>query len=207
MLAASLLVAFFAYGIPLWYQLHGQKILIVTSGSMAAQTDTDRAPDQFNAGDAVIITPISPHELRVGQVVTFWNLGHTRLTTHRIVDLVSQVDRVQVNDELSVPKLGADGGPVMGQYILTKGDANGDVIDADLTPIGNVRGAVSDVKPGWGSLLAYAHSAMGRLLVFAPALILLLGSELLSWRRRPARVPVPNRRAPLETHDALATPA
>lgn len=192
--AVSLLIALLAYGIPLWYHVHGQRILIVTSGSMAPT---------FNTGDAVIIDKISPNELRPGQIVTFWPIGHGgTLTTHRIADLVEVPDFYPGTETVIKD---ADGRVQKTQFIRTQGD-NNHGYDANLTPVANVRGTVSDVKRGWGYPLGYAHSAMGRFLIFAPPLVLLLTAELLSWRRRPA-TPVAATNKTRESRDALATPA
>ncbi len=191
--AVSLSVALFAYGLPLWYHVHGQRILVVTSGSMERQPGQPVQPGQFNTGDAVVITTIAPTELRTGQVVTFWDAGHSTLTTHRIIDLVEREDLENGKDLGTTTR-----------YIRTKGDSNGSP-DPDLTPVANVRGAVADVKPGWGYFLGYAHSPLGRFLVFAPPLILLLTAELLSWRRRPAAGA--SARDGKEQRDAVASPA
>jgi hypothetical protein len=82
-------------------------------------------------------------------------------------------------------------------------------LDGNLTPVANVRGTVSDVKRGWGYPLGYAHSALGRLLIFAPPLLLLLTAELLSWRRRPAKsnAAAPANPRSREARDAVASPA
>ncbi len=206
-------VAFLSYGIPLWYDLQGQRILIVTSGSMARQPDQPVEPGQFNAGDAVVITPIAPTELQIGQVVTYWDteaktvtVGDTEverhLTTHRIIDLVK---RPQLENNTGAPLVDRNDNAVMVEYIRTKGDSNR-APDPNLTPVSNVRGVVAGVKPGWGYFLGYAHSPIGRFLVFAPALILLLAAEMLSWRRRPEPEPLPSRPT-RGKRDALATPA
>jgi signal peptidase len=189
-------LALLAYGVPLWYHMHGQRILVVTSGSMAPT---------FNAGDAVVITKISPSELRPGQVVTFWPIGHQgALTTHRIINLLERPDFVYGTTD---PITDADGEPQSTQYIRTQGDANSGP-DFDLTPVANVRGAVTEVKKGWGYPLGYAHSPLGRFLIFAPPLVLLLSAELMSWRRRPtkdaATAGAPQSR---EKRDAVASPA
>ena len=65
--------------VPLWFQAHQQRILIVTSGSMAPK---------FDAGDAVVLRAISDEsDLKVGQVISFWPTGSDELVTHRIVAL------------------------------------------------------------------------------------------------------------------------
>jgi signal peptidase len=193
--AASMALALLAYGIPLWYHTHGQRILVVTSGSMAPT---------FNTGDAVVITKISPSELRPGQVVTFWPMGHQgNLTTHRIINLLERPDYIYGT---TTPIEGPNGEAQVSQYIQTQGDANGDP-DYNLTPVANVRGAVTEVKKGWGYPLGYAHSPLGRFLIFAPPLALLLGAELMSWRRRPKPSPTTTSTKTRENRDAVATPA
>ena len=52
-----------------------------------------------------------------------------------------------------------------------------------MVRIENVRGVVIDTKRDWGRWLLQAHSPTGRLFIFAPALLLLLAAEVLSWRR------------------------
>jgi signal peptidase I len=204
--AASMSVAVLAYGIPLWYHLHGQRILVVTGGSMEGPPGSQQVAGQFNVGDAVVITKIAPTELRIGQVVAFRPTGlEGTLTTHRIIDLVEKPDLENVDGNNREVK-DVNGNVVTTRYIRTKGDANSDP-DPDLTPIANVRGAVSQIRPGWGYFLGYAHSPLGRFLVFAPPLILLLGAELLSWRRRPDQPQHSEHDQRREHRDAFATTA
>ncbi|MFN8169098.1 MAG: signal peptidase I [Candidatus Nanopelagicales bacterium] len=163
-----------SYAVPLVYQLRGERLLVVTSGSMAPE---------IQPGDAVVIRPVtSAAQLRVGQVVTFLPRRSTLLITHRIQALVPVERRDTVTDQ---PVLDALGNPVLDPYIRTKGDAN-DGDDADLTPASQVRGIVSEVHAGWGYPLGWAHSPVGRLLLFAPPLLMLIGAEVLS--RIPAHV-------------------
>lgn len=161
--AASLVGILLAHGMPLWYQLHHERVLIVTSGSME--------PD-IRAGDAVVIRRLQASELRVGQIVTFMAPGAERYTTHRIIGIHK---RYLVEDP------GPEDRPAF--YVQTQGDSN-PTPDADFTPIGSVRGIVTSVLPDWGFYLAWAHSDLGRLVLFMPPLTLILAAELLSWRRR-----------------------
>ncbi|HTY73096.1 MAG TPA: signal peptidase I [Actinomycetes bacterium] len=169
---AAILVS---YSVPLWYHLKGEQLLVVTSGSMQPTV---------REGDAVVVHPISPTELRRGMVVTFWTAAQSprRLETHRIVDLktlpVTTSDGHLVYD--------ANGQVETRQVIQTKGDGNA-FPDPNMTPVTNVRGVVVAVKTGWGRQLLWAHSGTGRLLLFGPPLLMLLGAELLSWRRVPRR--------------------
>jgi len=117
-----------SYAVPLAYQLRGERLLVVTSGSMAPE---------IQAGDAVVVRQISSaSQLRVGQVVTFLPRASTLLITHRIEALVPVVRRDLLDDR---PVLDALGNPVLDPYIRTRGDAN-DSADPDLTPATQVRG-------------------------------------------------------------------
>jgi signal peptidase len=163
-----------SYAVPFAYQLRGERLLVVTSGSME--------PD-ISAGDAVVVRQISSaSELRVGQVVTFLPRRSTQLVTHRIEALVPVVRRDPTTDEIVLDALG---NPWLDPYIRTRGDAN-DSADADLTPASQVRGIVADVHSGWGYPLGWAHSPVGRLVLFGPPLLLLVTAEVLS--RLPAVV-------------------
>ena len=79
--AVSLVGIIVTNGVPLWYRLHGDRLLVVTSGSMEPQ---------IHAGDAVVIRPLTAPELRVGQVVTFQAPLSDRYTTHRIVAILRE---------------------------------------------------------------------------------------------------------------------
>ena len=200
----SMTLAVLAYGVPLWYHLQGQRILVVTSGSMAPAPGQPKAYGQFNAGDAVS----SPRSRRTSCASARWSptgRSGTRaaLTTHRIVNLVERQNFLDRHADAD-PRRGA-ARPTYSQYIQTKGDANSGP-DFDLTPVANVRGTVSGVKPGWGYALGYAHAPLGRFLIFAPPLILLLLAELLSWRRRPQAI-APATPRPRESRDAVTSSA
>ena len=163
-----------AYAVPLWYQVHNERILVVTSGSMAPA---------FNAGDAIIVREVQDaSELRVGQVVTFTYTneytGDARLETHRIVDFVSLPETYDNGTVKLDPTTGL---PRMIKYIQTKGDGN-PTVDAQRTEVTKIRGIVRSVKRGWGFWLGWAEAPAGRLLLFAPPLLMLLLAELWSWR-------------------------
>lgn len=193
------LVGAFAAGlaVPYWYQLHGQRLLVVTSGSMSPFVE---------AGDVAVLQLIDdPSQLRVGQVATFYPPGSSHMVTHRIVDLRMYPVMVQ-NDETGEmePQSDASGNPVLRPYIFTKGDAN-ETQDPNATPLSGVRGVVVDAKPGWGRWLAWAQSKIGRFALLAPPLVLLASLELVDSlaerRHRPVRRPA---QAP-EVTDALGT--
>jgi signal peptidase len=167
-----------AFGTPLWFRLHGQKLFIITSGSM----EPNIVP-----GDAVVIQPIGSDELRVGQRVTFRNTVPVRgpsgqvttYTTHRIV----AIKRVDLQDPTTGQFIkDGTGNNRSGWFIQTKGD-NNNAPDPNLTPVQNILGQVVDVLPRWGYFFHLAQTRQGLLLLFAPPLLLILGAEVLSWRR------------------------
>lgn len=156
-----------SYAVPLWYQLHGNRLLVVTSGSMSPE---------IAAGDGVVIQQVTDaSQLRVGQIITFYPVGSATLVTHRIVGMA----RVEREDTQGNGVLGPDGQPIKDPYVKTKGDANRKP-DPNLTPATSVRGIVREVHPGWGVPLAWAHSPMGRLILFVPPLLILALAELRS---------------------------
>ena len=74
--------------------LRGDRLMIVSSGSMAPL---------FRAGDAILTRPLSPGGPLPGTVVSFRAGGTGTVTTHRVVQVLNRPD---------------------GRYIRTKGDAN-----------------------------------------------------------------------------------
>lgn len=180
-----------SYAVPLWFQIHGERLLVVTSGSMAPEIEV---------GDSVVIQQVtSASQLRVGQIVTFYPTGSSTLITHRIIGL-AHVDRV--DDAGDVVDAG-NGKPLSDPYIKTKGDANL-TADPNLTPASQVRGIVRAVYPRWGFALAWAHSGVGRLVLFAPPLLALAASELLSRAGTTPRgllARLRTRRSPVEDAD------
>ncbi|WP_034648572.1 signal peptidase I [Cellulomonas sp. HZM] len=167
--------------VPLWYQAHDQRLLIVTSGSMRPY---------FAAGDAVVMRNVTnPSQLKPGQVVSFWPQNSRRLVTHRVVELIT-IGSSKTNPKTgrAEPVLRPDGSQATAPYIITKGDAN-DVRDPDATPITRVRGIVLSVKPGWGWVLQWTQSPAGRAVMLVPPLLALGTLELMSLsdaRRRRA---------------------
>lgn len=158
--------------VPLWFQVHHQRLLIVTSGSMAPK---------FDAGDVVVLRAISDEsDLKVGQIISFWPTGSTELVTHRIVELRKLPDLEQDKTTGNmVPKLDAAGNPKTKYYVVTKGDANKDP-DANATPVGQIRGVQLAVHRGWGWVLQWAGSPQGRAVMLVPPLVALATLELLA---------------------------
>jgi signal peptidase len=172
--------------VPLWFQANGQRLLVVTSGSMSGSQE-----GAFDAGDAVVMRRIDdPSQLRVGQVASFWPVGSDQLVTHRIVAL-RNLPVMQQDTETGrmVPTVDPETGKVIERpYIFTKGDANADP-DPDATPLSQVRGIVLNVYPRWGWVLDWAGSAQGRLVMLGPPLLALAVLEIMSLvtDRRAAR--------------------
>ncbi|WP_291815669.1 signal peptidase I [Cellulomonas sp.] len=172
---------------PLWYQAQGQRLLIVTSGSMAPR---------FLAGDVVVLRAVSDaSELKPNLVVTFQPVGQTGLVTHRIVSLHRLPAMREVGDGSGrmEPVLGDDGQPVLQPYIRTQGDAN-DSPDANATPVERVQGVLLEVHHGWGPVLSWATSPRGRAVMLVPPLLALATLEVVSvleGRRRAHRAERP----------------
>ena len=162
--------------VPLWFEAHDQRLLVVTSGSMSPV---------FDAGDAVVLRAITDEsDLKVNQVISFWPTGSDELVTHRIVALqrIPETTPDPVTGR-PVPKLDADGQPKMRSYVITKGDAN-PYPDVNATPVERVRGVVLAYHPGWGWVLNWAGSNTGRAVMLVPPLLALATLELLSVHDR-----------------------
>ena len=172
--------------VPLWYQVHGQRLLVVTSGSMAPR---------FVAGDVVVLRTIADaSELKVDQVVTFRPVGSDSLVTHRIVELRQlPALREDTASGRMVPVLDGSGNPILQPYIVTRGDANS-TPDPNATPVSRVRGVVIGWHHHWGTVLAWTGSPRGRATMLVPPLLALGALELAALvgdRRRPAPVRQP----------------
>jgi len=186
--------------VPLWFQVNGQRLLIVTSGSMSGSEE-----GAFDAGDAVVMRRITgPSQLRVGQVASFWPAGSDQLVTHRIIALRNLP--VMQQDEATGRMVRTDdpttGEPLTRPYIFTKGDANA-TPDPDATPLSQVRGIVLHVYPKVGWVLDWAGSAQGRLLMLGPPLVALAALEVGSLLddRRARRAAGEHRPSARDRHD------
>jgi len=176
--------------VPLWYQAHDQRLLIVTSGSMVPT---------FDPGDAVVTRNVSsPSLLKPGLMVSFWSPETNGLVTHRIVALknIGLTKRELDSEGRPIPVM-KDGRQETAPYIITKGDAN-EENDANATPVTQVQGIVLSVHPHWGWVLQWAESPVGRAVMLVPPLLALGTLELLAVvdgrRRRPQKRTAPDER-------------
>ena len=166
------LVYLTSLAVPLWYQVNGQRLLLVTSGSMAPK---------FTAGDVVVLKEITDEsQLQVGQVVTFRPVGSQTLVTHRIVELhrLPALEQDTTSGRM-VSVLDDQGNQILQAYLVTKGDAN-EHRDPNATPVSRVRGIVVGWHSGWGAVLQWSESPRGRATMLIPPLVALGLLELLA---------------------------
>ncbi len=113
----------------------------------------------------VYVEPADPAEIQPGEIVAFWRDG--TVVTHRVVE-----NRREENS------------------LVTRGDAN-DMEDMDPVSYLNLIGRVKYHVPGLGMLMLYYVSAEGKTrlvcIAMAGALLNLIGSSLLRWRREKER--------------------
>ena len=110
--------------------LTGRTTLAVAGGSMEPA---------IHLGSAIVVEPVDPHPLAVGDVVSLRSGPNRAIFSHRII-------RVVVRD-----------GTV---WIETKGDANA-AADSSLTPTSQVIGRASVTVPMAGYLIALLSSLHG----------------------------------------------
>ena len=124
--------------------------------------DTDSMYPLFEMGDLVVIKKIPAKEVKVGDVITFFdpeldgpdNDGHRVVTTHRVTNIVTGEDG----------KLSFE----------TKGDAN-NTKDETLVPQTKLIGKYTKTLKGLGNFVLFMQSTAG-LIIFAvmPVIIILL---------------------------------
>ena len=133
-----------AKGVP----LTGRQSIVVGGGSMEPS---------IGVGSAIVVRPVEPSDLAVGDVVSM-QVGPGRTTyTHRVVAIVDRAD---------------------GRWIRTQGDAN-PTPDPTLVAAGDVIGRVEVVVPFAGYLLAVLSLPMGAMFVLGLAATLLAIAWLL----------------------------
>ena len=139
--------------------LTGRTTLAVAGGSMEPA---------IHLGSAIVVEPVDPRSLAVGDVVSLRSGPNRAIFSHRII-------RVVVRD-----------GAV---WIETKGDANA-AADPSLTPASQVIGRASATIPMAGYLIALLSSLHGIVFVVSLGLVLILAASLVEGlvpaRRRSA---------------------
>ena len=135
--------------------LAGHPTLVVAGGSMAPS---------ISVGSAIIIDPVDPADLAVGDLVSLQEAPGRATYTHRITRIVER-----------------DGT----RWLETKGDAN-EAADPSLTAASGVIGRVAIVLPIIGFVIALMAQATGVASVLALAAALVVARALVS--------PAPNAR-------------
>ena len=144
---SAILMAALVFGSASLPALLGFTTMVVTSGSMEPA---------IRVGDAVLMRPPAPGEIRNGDVITFKPFGSRGLVTHRVV-ATSEIE----------------GNP----YFQTQGDANA-TPDPDLTSADAVFGKVALRLPKMGFLLRFATTPQGKMLMIALPLSVLMVREV-----------------------------
>src|SRR2546426_3061769 len=142
-LISLIAVVLLAVGLSKLVPLSGRHTIVIGGASMEPA---------IQLGSTVVITPVDPVLLAVGDVVSL-QVGEARTTfTHRIVTIVDRAD---------------------GRWIRTKGDANADP-DPTLVRASTVIGRVDLVVPLIGYLIVLLSAPIGILFVLG------LGATLLA---------------------------
>ena len=128
--------------------LTGRQTLVIVGWSMEPSVPS---------GSAVVITPVQPADLRVGDVVSLRSGPEQAVFTHRITRFV------EVDGQL---------------FMQAQGDANRDV-DPSLVPFVAVLGRVDWSFPAVGLLVAYLDLPAGKLFAIFLGLTLIVSLRLL----------------------------
>ncbi len=150
---STILMAALVFGSSSVPALLGYNTMVVTSGSMEPA---------IRVGDAVMMRPPSPGEIRDGDVITFKPFGSLGLVTHRVV----ATSEIEGN-----------------LYLQTQGDANA-TPDPDLTSADAVFGKVALTLPKMGFLLHFATTPRGKMLMIALPLFILVVREFRGYFSR-----------------------
>lgn len=140
--------------------LTGRTTLVVAGPSMAPA---------LQVGSAIVVEPVDPTMLAVGDVVSLRSGLDKAIFTHRIVRLVQRESSV---------------------WLETRGDANS-AADPSIIPASDVLGRVVVVVPYVGYLIALASSLSGLVLIVALGLLLLTAGWILDDKRPAGLTPVP----------------
>jgi signal peptidase I len=126
----------------------GRATLVVAGGSMAPA---------IGVGTAIVVDPIAPSSLAVGDVVSLRTGSAGVLFTHRVTRVIDRDGAI---------------------WIETKGDANASP-DPSITPASQVIGRVAIAVPGAGYLVALLSTPGGLVFVVSLGLVLLLAGWLI----------------------------
>jgi len=132
--------------------LTGRTTLVVAGPSMAPA---------FQVGSAIVVEPVDPAALAVGDVVSLKSGPAKAIFTHRIIRLIQR-----------------DGG----LWLETKGDAN-PAPDPSILPASDVMGRVVAAVPYVGYMVVLASSPSGLILIVSLGLVLLMAGGLLNPKR------------------------
>ena len=139
-------------------RVSGLGTFIVTGGSMEPS---------IHQGSLVLVQPVSPSEVQVGDVITFQHYDQT--TTHRVTTITP----------------GA-----VGLIFATKGDANIVADPEDKTFAGQV-GIVRGTLPVAGYVAASMQAYWRLLLTLIAAITFFACASVLVFRKEPSPVPLP----------------
>jgi len=128
--------------------LTGRTTLVVAGGSMEPA---------ISLGSAIVVEPVDPRSLAVGDVVSLRSGPNRAIFSHRIIRVVDRDGAV---------------------WIETRGDAN-DSADPSLTPASQVIGRASVTIPGAGFLIALMSSLHGIVFVVSLGLVLLIAASMV----------------------------
>jgi signal peptidase len=128
--------------------LTGRTTLVVAGGSMEPA---------ISLGSAIVVEPVDPRSLAVGDVVSLRSGSQRAIFSHRVIRVVDRDGTV---------------------WIETKGDANA-AADPSLTPAGQVIGRASVTVPGAGYLIALMSSLHGIVFVVSLGLVLLIAASIV----------------------------
>jgi signal peptidase I len=128
--------------------LTGRTTLAVAGGSMEPA---------IHLGSAIVVEPVDPRSLAVGDIVSLRSGPGRAIFSHRIIRVVARDGSV---------------------WIETKGDANA-TADPSLTPASQVIGRASATIPGAGYLIALLSSLHGIVFVVSLGLVLMLAASLV----------------------------
>ena len=124
---------------------------------------TDSMVPEIYGGDLVICTDIAPEDVKVGDIISFFDPMSTKGTvvTHRVIDITNQNGKI---------------------YFKTKGDAN-NAEDYKPVPAENLVGEYQFRIAGVGKVLMFMQTTLGLVVCVGVPLVALITYELLRRRK------------------------